>query len=184
MIFLCLLLWRIKQYSKLPHTNSTSETDSTTDTDFSPREHIQQKTHVIPIHLRDTFMTAMELKRQVQSSLPWLPTAKNLNMQEAERTIPNILYNFLAWIVGASENPDTEKRVEVSVHIHRKLLSILQDIISLGYRGRALMPKHLALAMAVCHFSGSAQLINLLNGSGHCVSHSIVLNPKNFHQHR
>ena len=37
------------------------------------------------------------------------------------------------------------------------------------------MPKHISLAMAVRHLSGSAQLIGLLNGFGYSVSHSFVL---------
>lgn len=42
-------------------------------------------------------------------------------------------------------------------------------------RGRWLMPKHTALAMAVRHMTGSAQVIGILNGLGHCSSHSQVL---------
>ena len=86
------------------------------------------------------------------------------------------MYNCLEWIVGGSENPDTKKMEEVSAHIHRKLLSIAQNIISLAYSDIVLMPKHLAFTMVVCHLPGSAQLINLLNGSVDCISHSIVLN--------
>uniref|UniRef100_UPI00358FE14D uncharacterized protein n=1 Tax=Myxine glutinosa TaxID=7769 RepID=UPI00358FE14D len=38
------------------------------------------------------------------------------------------------------------------------------------------MPKHMSLAMTVHHLSGSAQLIGLLNGLGHSVSNSVILN--------
>lgn len=34
----------------------------------------------------------------------------------------------------------------------------------------------MSLAMAIRHLSGSAQLISLLNGFGHCVSHSVTFN--------
>lgn len=37
------------------------------------------------------------------------------------------------------------------------------------------MPKHSSLAMAIRHMTGSAQLIGMLNGLGHCSSHSQVL---------
>ena len=37
------------------------------------------------------------------------------------------------------------------------------------------MPKHSSLAMAVRHTTGSAQLIGILNGLGHCSSNSQVL---------
>ena len=38
------------------------------------------------------------------------------------------------------------------------------------------MPKYLSLGMSVHHLSGSVQLIGLLNGLGHCISNSVVLN--------
>lgn len=34
------------------------------------------------------------------------------------------------------------------------------------------MPKHLALGMTLRHMTGSSKLQQLLNGFGHCVSHS------------
>ena len=38
------------------------------------------------------------------------------------------------------------------------------------------MPKNMSLAMAVRHLSSSAQLIALLNGLGHSISNSVILN--------
>jgi len=42
-------------------------------------------------------------------------------------------------------------------------------------KGRILLPNHMSLAMAVRHLTGSAKLIGLLNGFGHCVSNSAGL---------
>ena len=36
-------------------------------------------------------------------------------------------------------------------------------------------PKHLVLGMTVRHLTGSSKLISILNGFGHSVSHSVVL---------
>ena len=55
------------------------------------------------------------------------------------------------------------------------ILSIAQDIIYLATKGKNIMSKHSSLAMAVRHLSGSAQLIGLLNGFGHCIFHTSVL---------
>ena len=62
--------------------------------------------------------------------------------------------------------------------IHKKILSIAQDIVYLQAKGKIQTPRHLSLpvAMAVRYLTGSAQLISLLNGFGHCVSHSVTLN--------
>lgn len=157
-------------------TTTTSETDSSENSTGMPS---QTGVHADPNPLLNMYMTAMDLRntiKQEESSLLWPPTAETLTLQEAERTVPNILYNFLAWIVGASEDLHPEKIVDISAPVHRKLLSISQDIISLASNGRTLTPKHLSLAMAVRHLSGSAHLIGLLNGLGHCVSNSVVLN--------
>ena len=120
--------------------------------------HNNKKTHAYsdPNFLSNLYMTALNLRntiRQVKSSLLWPPRAETLNLQDAEKTVPYIL-----WIVGASEIVDT------STSVHRNLLSISQDIIFLASNGCTLMPKHLSLGMAVCHLSGSVQLIGLLNG--------------------
>lgn len=131
-------------------------------------------------NLRDMYRTALELRNEingVEPHTPWPPTAEYLNLQTVETLVPCRLYNFLAWTCGFSEDPDTEKFVKVQQSTtHRKLLSISQDIISLASKGRKLMPKHMSLAMAIRHLSGSAQLIGLLNGFGHTVSNSVVLN--------
>ncbi|KAG8182862.1 hypothetical protein JTE90_002278 [Oedothorax gibbosus] len=57
----------------------------------------------------------------------------------------------------------------------QKILSIAQDIIYMSFKGRRQTPKHLALGLTIRHLTGSSQLIGLLNGLGHCVSHSTVL---------
>ena len=157
-----------------------SEQDSTTEDEMHNEPVAVKKTSPDNLGLRNAYVTALELRNEinsVKSSAPWPPTAEHLNLQAAEAVVPWRLYNFLAWTIGASEEPDVEKFVRVGKDTtHRKLLSISQDIISLSSNGRKLMPKHMSLAMAVRHLSGSAQLIGLLIGFGHSVSHSVVLN--------
>ena len=57
----------------------------------------------------------------------------------------------------------------------RKLLSICQDVMYMSNKGKVIFPKHSSLAMTVRHMTGSAKLIGILNGLGHCSSHSMVL---------
>ena len=42
-------------------------------------------------------------------------------------------------------------------------------------KGRKTMPKHVALGLPMRHMTGSSSLIGILNGFGHLVSHSVVL---------
>ena len=105
----------------------------------------------------------------------WPPTASDLNLTSAVECTPVELYNLLAWMTGISDEVCYEGFVETSDENHRKLLSIAQDIMYLASRGRTPTPKHLALGMTIRHWTGSSNLIGLINGLGHCASHSAVL---------
>ena len=102
--------------------------------------------------LKDSYMTALELRNiinEVKPTMPWPPTSEHLNKKTAETLVPCSLHNFIAWTVGASEEPAAfENFVQVTPSTHNKLLSISQDIISLASKRRRLMPKHMSLAMA------------------------------------
>ena len=56
-----------------------------------------------------------------------------------------------------------------------KLLNIFQDIVYLALRGKKLTPKALALGMYICHLTGSARLLSLVNRLGHCASANTVI---------
>ena len=129
--------------------------------------------------VRERFSTALDVKRKIDdvstSALPWPPTADDLTMDYAEEIIPPILFNLIAWMVGASQDPADEEFVKVTDVEKRRILTIAQDIIYLASKGKKVMPKQISLAMAVRHLSGSAQLVGILNGLGYSVSHSFVL---------
>ncbi|GBM17909.1 hypothetical protein AVEN_108996-1 [Araneus ventricosus] len=105
----------------------------------------------------------------------WPPTAEDFNEANIEKMIPTLLFNFLAWSVGETDELVTDTFVNTSKNIKRKLFSVAQDLIYISSAGRKQTPKHLSLAMAVRHVTGSARIINMLNGLGHCISHSAVL---------
>ena len=86
-----------------------------------------------------------------------------------------MLFNFLSWVVDASEDLELSGFVRTGVDEKRKLLSICQDVMYMNCKGKVIFPKHSSLAMTVRHMTGSAKLIGILNGLGHCTSHSMVL---------
>lgn len=96
-------------------------------------------------------------------------------MDAVRKIVPSKQFNVLAWVVGASDDPEEAKFAEVSNEESRRILNVAQDIIFLATRDKKTMPKNTALAMAVRHPSGSSQLTGLLNGSGYCVSHTSML---------
>ncbi len=54
-------------------------------------------------------------------------------------------------------------------------MSIAQDLVHSASQSRKLTPKSIALGMALRQMTGSASVISLLSGLGHCVSNSFVL---------
>ena len=68
--------------------------------------------------LRDWFATALNIKQEIAnvstSILPWPPTASNLNLDSAQRIVPPKLFNFIAWIVSASEDLTDDEFIQVT----------------------------------------------------------------------
>ncbi|KAJ8023132.1 hypothetical protein HOLleu_38227 [Holothuria leucospilota] len=108
-------------------------------------------------------------------SQPWPPSSKDLSIGEAKKFVPHQLYNFISWMVGASTDPVLEDFVSLPEADHLRVISIAQDIIFLSSKGKLVPPKHLSLASTVRHISGCSQLVGILNGLGHCVSHTTLL---------
>lgn len=100
----------------------------------------------------------------------WPPRAADLGTDVCEKIVPVAMYNVLAWITGASNEPQLDSFVDVSESNHRRILSIVQDIIYLQSDGRKATPKHYCLGMAVRHLTGSTRIIQMLNRFGHCAS--------------
>ena len=104
----------------------------------------------------------------------WPPTANDIR-DSAQQLIPPQLFNFLAWITGSADVVEFENFVETGDDVRRKLLSVAQDIVYISTKGRKTMPKHVALGLTMRHMTGSSSIIGILNGLGHSVSHSAVL---------
>ena len=69
--------------------------------------------------------------------------------------------------------------VNIDSKKNAKLMSIMQDLISLASGSSNPSPKSIALAMALRQMTGSASVISLLSGLGHCMCHSYVLSHGN-----
>ena len=160
--------------------NTTTDTETDTENRLpQPTSHEEKNEPNIMNEHNESFLTAMKLRsviKNIKPNISWPPFSDDLTMKTAERIIPPCLYNFIAWTVGASDDPCLDKCVSVLPDTHCKILAISQDIVYLQSKGRKQMPKHMSLAMTVRHLSGSAQLIGLLNGFGYSVSSSVVLN--------
>ncbi|KAK6175746.1 hypothetical protein SNE40_014139 [Patella caerulea] len=106
---------------------------------------------------------------------PWPPLGLDFTVENAKSIIPVTLFNLVAWAIGASDEPTLEYYVEVDDAVNLKLISILQDIVSLQPKGRKHTLKSLALGLTMRHLTGSQKVTDLLNGLGHCASNKTIL---------
>lgn len=127
----------------------------------------------------EVFHGSMLIRRSIddhQYTSVWPPTAETLTQQQAETSVPALLYNAIAIITGITDAiPDNSYFIaDIESRIHCKLLSITQDIVNLRNKGRNPTPKALSLGMTLKHLTGSAHVLKLMSSFGHCSSYDTV----------
>ena len=95
----------------------------------------------------------------------WPPTSIDISIETAKDIIPIVLFNFIAWVMNKSDEPTLDSFVQLQKSGERKIISVAQDIIYIAHNGRKLTPKSF----------GCSSIIDILNGFGHCASHSSTL---------
>ena len=70
----------------------------------------------------------------------------------------SLIGTFVSWCIGASDDV-VDGETDIPMDTQRKLLSLCQDVIYLASKGWTLMPKQLALGMAIRHLNGSSNII-------------------------
>ena len=85
-----------------------------------------------------------------------------------------MLYNFLAWSIGFTCDPTTDKKVEISSKEEAKVVSIAEDLIYAESKGKKQTHKSLALGMAVRQMTGLVRLLKILHSLGHIASTDTV----------
>lgn len=156
--------------------------DNSTDTSASEvdsMETLPTHNYVEDEEKHNLYKSGLYLKRIISESPPinciWPPTAEDLNDSNVMKMIPVLLFNFLAWCSGETDEVEMNNFVEIPESKKIKIQSIAQDIIYFSSKGRKPTPKHYSLAMSIRHITGSSKLTNLINGLGHCISHTAVL---------
>ena len=107
-------------------------------------------------------------------TVPWPPVPDDLT--ENNIVIPDLLYNFLAWLLSDdnSTDPVSAQKVLVSEKTHHKILSLGQDFMFNASNGRIKTPKHIALPMTIKSKTGCAEIVTLLNRLGHGISYTHI----------
>ena len=159
------------------------DTDALTDTEASvtstPARPTCEATRDDACNVSILYNAAMQLREEISSApkmgQKWPYLAKDFTMEESENLIPISLYNFLAWVVGISDEPVLNKRVDVPEKDHIRLISVLQDVLYFSSKGNDPNPKSLSLGMTVRHLTGSTKLVDLLHHFGHTASGKTIL---------
>ena len=152
--------------------NNEESNDTNTTTSTSANSQVNE--------LQILFNAALILGKKIMElpklNLPWPPLASDLTTENAKKSVPCELFNMLAWVCNLSSEPTLSGHVTLDDKKNAKLMSITQDLVNLSSGGKNPTPKSIALAMALRQLTGSSSVISLLNGLGHCMSHSFVLN--------
>lgn len=154
-----------------------NEVDSSDDEDYVEDDNSRSTPEVNELHL--LYNAALILRKKIkeipQLNLPWPPLASDLTQDNIKKVVPCELFNVLSWVCGFSSEATLSEYVPIDSKKSAKLSSIIQDIVNLSTGGRNPTPKSIALAMAIRQMTGSASVITLISGLGHCMSHSFVL---------
>jgi hypothetical protein len=129
--------------------------------------------------LSKVYEVGLLLRSSIRKAAPfptvWPPTSADICNETAKEITPIPLYNFLAWVMDKSDEPSLDDFVPLEKSEERKVISVAQDVMYITSNGRNSTPKSVALSMAVRQISGYSSIIDILNGFGHCASHSSTL---------
>lgn len=149
---------------------------ATTDETIHPPEAPAEENEKIRLLYRTAALIKAEIK-ECQGIPVRPPDINDLTLASSKARIPESLYWMLRWII---ETPQKEGEEEFrspecsNLADERRVVMIAQDVVHCTSHGLIKMPKHVSLAMAVRHLTGSKQLVTMLNRMGHCSSYDDV----------
>ena len=125
--------------------------------------------------LKDIYYVTLTLREILRSPTAswyesWPPLASDITGESVKKQVSPLLFNFVTWLLGFSNEPEDVEFAEVEENVAVKVFSICQDLVYVCNKGWIQTPKSLALAMTVRQIWGCSNLIKILNGLGHCMS--------------
>ena len=126
--------------------------------------------------------TILAAANYLRSDLKQQPTvhvtgSSDIDEAKAGDTLPDSLYMFLRWLLEGTDGKESitlQKSVCECTETDRKILSMGQDLVWILSKGRKYTPKHIGLAMAIKHLTGSKDILSIIHRYGHCASYSTI----------
>lgn len=126
----------------LDDTFTTGVTQDTTTTESLPPRRGHPGAHH---ETREMYHTGLKLRQSINAlpslDLPWPVRADSLTIENCLESVPAELINFIAVVVGATDEPVSSKVIDLPPSIKTKILPICQDIVILHSQGRKQTPK-------------------------------------------
>ncbi|MES9879525.1 MAG: hypothetical protein ABW185_01435 [Sedimenticola sp.] len=100
-------------------------------------------------------------------------TENDIDLEHASCMTSDKVYAFLWWIFDTDAPLDfgDGKLKCQNASLHTYILSVAQDLLHITSRGCKKTSKHIGLATAVRHMTGSKTLVQMLHRFGHCCSY-------------
>jgi hypothetical protein len=167
---------KVRVIENASHIKSFDTSDNDDEEDGEPSLTFNKRM----VELKDFYFVALALRENIQEHCSswyknWPPLASDITGDSVRKVVSPLLFNFMAWVLGYSDEPQESSYVDMYEENSVKVFSICQDVVYNGRKGKTQTPKSLALAMAVRQISGCSNLIRILNGLGHCVSLSSTM---------
>ena len=157
-----------------------SDLEMTDDENKDFQDDSDQRKESRKVALKELYSVALELRNNIRNNSKswyqqWPPVASDLIGENVKKIVSPLLFNFISWLLGYSDDPQESGYVDMDEELAVKVFSVCQDLVYNSSKGRTQTPKSLALAMAVRQLSGCSDVIRILNGLGHCVSLSSTM---------
>ena len=88
----------------------------------------------------------------------WPPFASDINVDNVNKLVSPLLFNFMAWLLGFSDDPESTGYIALDEKTTAKIFSLCQDMVYVASKGKVQTPKSLAWAIAVHQMSGCSGL--------------------------
>lgn len=152
-----------------PDLSADSESVSSLENENQPAT--EESSDPLPdVRARELYHSARYLNKKINGHHTphvTVPCASDLSAESCLSATPADLFNFIAVLVGAVQEPSSDNSPEsmssVDGKVKGKIISVCQDLISLT-KGHGPSVKSKALSLTVRHMTGSRKIVDLLHG--------------------